>query len=148
MGKETYKPISSSNLDFNQKQIVFYDGYCSLCSFAVDFILPRDNNDQFLFAPLSGSTAQQYLPDALTKSPFTIVLFKLEAKKLYIKSDAALEIASKLSFPWNGFRFLSWVPRPVRDFFYMIISFIRYRILPKRETCRLPTPAERKKFLP
>jgi predicted DCC family thiol-disulfide oxidoreductase YuxK len=40
------------------------------------------------------------------------------------------------------------IPLPLRDLGYNIIARIRYRLFGKRETCRIPTPAERARFLP
>jgi DNA-binding transcriptional LysR family regulator len=39
------------------------------------------------------------------------------------------------------------VPQPVRDLGYFLIARHRYAIFGKKETCRLPSPAERSRFL-
>lgn len=139
-----------SNIDRSNnksKQIIFYDGFCKICSWAVDFIMPRDKDNKFLFAPLSGKTAQINLSPKLTENPFTIVLFDPNTNQTYIKSDAALRIAEKLSFPWKFFSIFLFLPKIFRDFLYMIVSKFRYSILDKRSTCRLPTEQEKSKFL-
>jgi predicted DCC family thiol-disulfide oxidoreductase YuxK len=43
---------------------------------------------------------------------------------------------------------LRLVPPPLRDVGYSLVARYRYRIFGKKETCRLPTPAERGRFLP
>ncbi|MFL2983565.1 MAG: DCC1-like thiol-disulfide oxidoreductase family protein [Candidatus Neomarinimicrobiota bacterium] len=35
------------------KNIIYYDGECSLCHFAVIFILKIDSKNKFFFSPLS-----------------------------------------------------------------------------------------------
>jgi predicted DCC family thiol-disulfide oxidoreductase YuxK len=52
-----------------------------------------------------------------------------------------------MRFPWflaGGFLV---IPRPLRDWCYGLISRNRYRWFGRRETCRLPTQAERDRFL-
>ncbi len=141
-----YKPKGELTPDLAAKQIIFFDGHCSICSLAVDFILPRAKEKQFHFAPLSGSTAAFTLPDDLTKTPFTIVLLK--NSKIFIESDAALEIALGLNSPWNLLSNLRVLPKSLRDLGYKFIAFIRYKVLPKRETCKIPRPEYRDLFLP
>ena len=40
------------------------------------------------------------------------------------------------------------VPRPLREIGYKTVSKVRYRLFGKRETCRMPKPGERDRFLP
>ena len=43
-------------------RIVFYDGYCVLCSRSVDFVISRDPTSRFRFASLQSDTATRLLP--------------------------------------------------------------------------------------
>jgi predicted DCC family thiol-disulfide oxidoreductase YuxK len=44
---------------------------------------------------------------------------------------------------------LLWViPLPLRNLGYRLIARFRYMLFGKHEACRLPTPAERDRFLP
>jgi predicted DCC family thiol-disulfide oxidoreductase YuxK len=49
-------------------------------------------------------------------------------------------------------RFAGWllrlIPRPIRKRGYDFVARHRYRWFGKKETCRLPTPDERARFLP
>jgi predicted DCC family thiol-disulfide oxidoreductase YuxK len=75
----------------------------------------------------------------------TIVL--LDAGKTYVKSTAALRIARGLRFPWPLLYAFVAVPRPVRDLIYDWVARHRYRWFGKRDTCMLPTPELRERFL-
>ena len=124
--------------DFNN--IVFFDGYCNLCNASVDWIIKRDKKNVFKFASLQGETAKK----VLTKIPYSldsVVLYKSE--KVYTHFKAIANIAKQLPFPYNMGIILYLIP----DFLYQFIAKNRYRWFGKKETCRMPTPEERKLFL-
>jgi predicted DCC family thiol-disulfide oxidoreductase YuxK len=63
-------------------------------------------------------------------------------------STAIVRVLRELGGVWSLLGCLLWlVPRPLRDFGYRCIASQRYRIFGKKETCRLPTPGERARFL-
>ena len=86
---------SSANLESRTNYIVFYDGYCVLCSKSIDFILSRDTLAAFRFASLQSDFAQETLPErgypiANIKNLSNIVY--LRHNDIKIKSDAVLSI--------------------------------------------------------
>jgi predicted DCC family thiol-disulfide oxidoreductase YuxK len=123
--------------------VVLFDGVCNLCNGAVRFILARDPAGRFRFASLQSEAARRLLRDDGRAE--TIVL--LEAGKTYTKSTAALRIARGLRFPWPLLYALVAVPRPLRDLVYDWVARHRYRWFGKRETCLLPTPEVRGRFV-
>jgi predicted DCC family thiol-disulfide oxidoreductase YuxK len=127
--------------------IVFFDGVCGFCNRSVDFVLARDRRGIFRFAPLQGETAQRLLSEADVRDLNSIVL--IEGDAVFRKSTAVARILSRLGGLW-GFlgAFLRLVPRPLRDLGYATVARWRYAIFGKREACRMPTPAERARFLP
>jgi len=48
---------------------------------------------------------------------------------------------------WKLLYLLLVVPRPLRDNFYEIVAKNRYRWFGRKESCMLPSPEERKRFL-
>jgi len=70
-----------------------------------------------------------------------------DGTELYLYSTAALRLASYLGFPWSLVSVLLLVPRPLRDTVYRFVARHRYDWFGKSETCRLPTPEERGRFL-
>ena len=130
------------------KKIVLFDGVCNLCNRWVQRIIRRDSRNVFVLAPLQSEiglklTAQRGIDPAVTDS---IVLIN-PGVAYYVKSDAALEIARHL----NGYRWvpalLGWIPVPVRNGVYDLIARNRYRWYGRRESCMVPTPEIRGKFL-
>jgi len=65
------------------------------------------------------------------------------------KSSAAVRVLWRLGFGWQLLGTLAWlIPLPLRDLLYDLIARNRYRLFGKHDTCRMPTPAERSRFLP
>ncbi len=127
--------------------ILFFDGVCGLCNRAVDFVLAHDTEGHFQFAPLQGETARQLLSPADTSDLNSMVL--LVAGRSHRKSAAAVRILWNLSLRWRILGTLLWlIPLPLRNLGYHLIACNRYRIFGRHETCRMPTPAERARFLP
>lgn len=126
--------------------IILFDGYCHLCNGTVDILLKIDRNDDFLFASLQseyGKLIQVKHPN-IAKVDSILVL---ENDVVYSKSDAVLNIIQKLPWYFKWLYVFKILPKSLRDGAYDIIAANRHYILGKRETCRMPTTTERKKFI-
>ena len=71
----------------------------------------------------------------------------VEKGNYYYQSSAALKICKHLKGAWKLFYVLILVPKPIRDFIYKIIARNRYKWFGKKESCILPSPEIRKRFL-
>lgn len=126
--------------------IVCFDGVCGLCNRFVDLLLWADRRRVLRFAPLQGEAARARLPGGCRTGLDTVVL--LDAAGLHERSDAVLRILGHLGLPWRGMAWLGWaVPRRLRDWLYDEVSTRRYHWFGQRDTCRLPAPQERERFL-
>jgi predicted DCC family thiol-disulfide oxidoreductase YuxK len=126
--------------------IVLFDGVCTLCNSLVRFVAANDPAGRFQFLPLQSPRAQALL--AATGGPATgetIVL--LDYGRRYERSDAALHLALGLRPPWPLLFSLILVPRALRDSLYRWIARNRYHWFGRYETCPLPSPALRDRFL-
>lgn len=128
----------------NNQQIIFFDGVCNICNAFVDFVMKRDPERKFVFAPLQGESAKRYLGD---KSQLLKSMALWSQGQILEKSDAALSVIQQLGGFWYCFGVFWIVPKWLRDLVYDFVARNRYRIFGKRETCRLPTPEERALFL-
>lgn len=127
--------------------VVFFDGVCGLCNHFVNFVLPRDRAAVLRFAPLQGETARQRLTAEDVENLSSVVF--VDETGTYRGSSAIVRILWRLGPGWRFLGTLLWlVPRPLRDVGYSLIARFRYRLFGRKETCRLPTPAERVRFLP
>jgi len=123
------------------KTIVFFDGVCGLCNRLVDFLLRRDKKDRFLFAPLQGL---ETMPEIL-KGSDSILVFDNE--KYSIKSAAVFVIVKRLGGVWKLFYIFNVLPTPFCDYFYDHVARRRYQIFGRKDSCRVATAEERRKFL-
>jgi predicted DCC family thiol-disulfide oxidoreductase YuxK len=71
----------------------------------------------------------------------------IKKEKVYTKSSAALWIANEIKFPANLISGLIIFPPMIRDFTYDFIAKNRYKWFGKSETCLLPDPEQRNRFI-
>lgn len=127
--------------------VLYFDGVCGLCSRAVDFVMRHDRRSQFRFAPLQGETAAENLSPRDVAALESMVV--TDETGTYRKSSAAVRVLQQLGGWWSVCGWLLWlIPKPLRDVGYSVVARGRYRMFGKHETCRLPTPEERERFLP
>ncbi len=126
--------------------IVLFDGVCNFCNDAVNFIIRRDVEGQFKFAPLQSETGQE-LRQKYAIKPDVDSIVLIEDGMAFTHSTAALRIAKRL----GGILSLAYVfmilPLFIRDFFYRAFAKNRYRLFGKKEVCMIPTPEVRERFL-
>lgn len=130
-----------------EKPIIFFDGVCGMCNATVDFLLKIDKKKQFVFAPLQGETAKAMLPP-LSEDPKEWSMIYVDERGIHDESDASLQVYRRLGGFWALPALLRFFPRWLRTPVYRIIARNRYRWFGKKETCRIPTPQERERFLP
>jgi predicted DCC family thiol-disulfide oxidoreductase YuxK len=128
-------------------QIILFDGVCNFCNSSINFIIDHDPEKHFKFAPLQSEVGQEILAqfNKNTKDFDSVILLK--DNQLYQKSEAAIEITKHLSGAWKYLAVFGILPAFFLNFFYDIIARNRYRIFGKTETCRIPTPELRERFL-
>jgi predicted DCC family thiol-disulfide oxidoreductase YuxK len=132
--------------------IVLYDGVCGLCNRAVQFLLKRDRPDRFRFASLQSDFAATLLQrhgidHTNLDTVYAVVNHGETNEKLLAKGDAFLFFAKVLGGIWSVARLGSVIPRPIRNWLYDFVAANRYRVFGKAESCMLPDPASRHKFL-
>ncbi|HEV8149129.1 MAG TPA: DCC1-like thiol-disulfide oxidoreductase family protein [Gemmatimonadales bacterium] len=127
--------------------IVYFDGECNLCNSLVDFVIRHDRRRHFRFAPLQGETARARLADRFTAAELTTVVLE-EPRRFRIRSDAALAILTGLGGLWRLAGICRLIPRRLRDALYDYVARKRFGWFGRRDTCRVPAPEERERFLP
>ena len=132
--------------------IVLYDGVCGLCNRLVQFLLKRDKHDRLRYAALQSDFAVKVLnrhgldPEDLD-TVHVILNYEETDERVLARSDAILHVVSDLGGVWRIAGAGKIVPRPIRDFAYKLVAENRYRMFGKFETCLLPEPRHRAKFL-
>ncbi len=134
-------------LNLSYYSILLFDGLCNLCNGSVNFILKRDKGGKFKFASL-----QSEIGIELTKKyniDLTIVdsIILIKNEKVFIKSDAVLEILKDMPIGWRLLRIGIILPKVIRDYLYDIIAKHRYRIFGKKDECPIPPKDVQDRFL-
>lgn len=127
--------------------VVFFDGVCGLCNGTVDWLLARDRRARLRFAPLQGETARRLLGE-LPEDALEWTFLLRDGAGTHERSDAVLGALQHVGGPWSLIRVLRLVPRALRDAVYRFVARRRYRWFGRRDACRLPSTAERERFLP
>jgi predicted DCC family thiol-disulfide oxidoreductase YuxK len=127
--------------------IVFYDGYCGLCSRTVKFLLAKDNKKDLYFAPLEGKTFDNLVLSGQISHKNNSVIFYHGGLAFY-ESDATLTIMSVLPAPWKFFSLLKFIPKSIRNFAYRFIAKNRTLWFGKHEKCYTVNGTDADRVLP
>lgn len=130
-----------------RKAVILFDGVCNLCNSAVQFVIKHDPDAYFSFAALESNFGQELLKkhSLNTKDFDSFVLY--ENDKVYIKSSAALRLTKKLRFPFPLLYPLLLIPAFLRNLIYDFIARNRYRWFGKKDSCMLPSPELKDRFI-
>lgn len=131
----------------DDRPLIVFDGECGFCSRDIDFVLRHDKNALFRFTP-----AQSELGTALmrhygyrTDNYETSLL--VENGIAYPRSDGVLRALKLLGGRAGLLALFRFVPRGLRDRVYDLVARNRMKIAGRRQTCRMPTAAERDRFI-
>lgn len=135
------------------KHVLFYDGVCGLCNHFTQVVIGADKKGEFAYAPLQSDFAREVLtahgknPDDLD-TVYVLADYGTPREKLYRKSGAALFIGTQL----NGLTRIAaslalLIPAPIRDWGYDRVASIRYKLFGKYDTCMLPPPDVKQRFI-
>ena len=131
------------------KQLILFDGICNLCNSSVLYVIKRDKNDKFLFAPLQSDIGSEVIREFNidTSKTDSILLYKPETNTLKDKSSAAIHIAKHLGFPSNLLAVFFIIPTFIRNWVYDYVAKNRYKWYGKKDACMIPTPELKAKFI-
>ncbi len=133
--------------------LLLYDGLCGLCNRLVRFIVSRDTTGRFRFAALQSRAARDLLaangldPHDLA-AVYVVAGWQGPDQRLLKRSRAVLHALVQLGGAWGWLaRLAAIVPRPLADAVYAGVARIRYRVFGRYETCAIPPPEWRQRFL-
>lgn len=129
-----------------EQSIILFDGVCNLCNAFIQFVIKRDQADQFIFASLQSEEGKKILEknnNANTLYSFILV----ENGKVYDRSTAVLRVSRKLKGLWPLLYGFIYLPKFIRDRVYNFIAKNRYQWFGRKNVCMTPTPGLKAKFL-
>jgi predicted DCC family thiol-disulfide oxidoreductase YuxK len=126
--------------------VILFDGVCNFCDASVQFILNRDPEGIFQFASLQSEAGQNLVKKHNVPADVDSMIL-IEDDKVYYKSTAALKISRHLHGAWKWLYGFIIIPSPIRNIVYDLIAKNRYKWFGQKESCMLPPPNIRKRFL-
>lgn len=130
-----------------ENQVVLFDGVCNLCHTTVQKLIQLDKKKQLKFASLQSEFGQGILKKFnLPQQAFDTFLYYKNGK-LYDRSTAALQVMKDLDGVYRLGRVFFIIPKFLRDGVYNFVSTNRYKWFGKKESCWLPTPDLKARFL-
>jgi predicted DCC family thiol-disulfide oxidoreductase YuxK len=128
-------------------KIILFDGVCNLCNSSINFVISHDKKNCFKFAPLQEEIGQNLIREFHIDPTKTDSIVLIENGRAYTKSTAALRIAKSLNGAYPLLYSFILLPAFLRNWIYDWVAKNRYRWFGKKESCRVPTPELKEKFL-
>ena len=129
------------------KALLLFDGVCNLCNGFVQFTIPRDQNNRFVFASLQSEVGQKVLDRLGHEKEELSTVIMIENDQVYTHSTVGLRMIRHFSGLWPILYALIAIPKPVRDAIYNWVAANRYRWFGKKDACWIPTPELRERFI-
>ena len=126
--------------------LILFDGVCVFCSRWVRFVIDRDPERRFRFMAIQSepgrALAARFGIDPEAPQTNAVIL----DGRISFKSDAALTVLGALTAT-RRLSLLKAAPGALRDPIYDLIARNRYAIFGRTETCMVPAPEDRTRFL-
>jgi len=130
------------------KKLILFDGVCNLCNSSVLYVIKRDKKNLFMFTAIQSDAGQEIIKKYnIDTSKIDSILLYTPNKGINYKSTAALKIAYYLGFPQSIMSAFLLIPPFIRNWVYNYIAKNRYKWYGKKETCMIPTPELKSRFL-
>ncbi len=129
-----------------EKSVVLFDGVCNLCNGFVNFLIAHDPHNTFRFGSLQSPRVKDLLKQFHYSTNDVSVLL-IQNNQLYSQSTAVLKIFRQMPGGWPLLYGFIGVPKSLRDFLYDLIARNRYTIFGRKDTCRIPTPELKSRFV-
>lgn len=127
--------------------VLLFDGVCNLCNRWVQWVLLHDRQQRFRFAALQSETGQRLLLHAGLSAQNLDTVVLVDGDRIFTRSDVALAVVQRIGGIWALFAVLKVIPRPVRDALYDLVARYRYRWFGKKQSCMIPQPEWKDRFL-
>ncbi len=128
-------------------KVILFDGVCNLCNGLVNWIIDRDKKNVFRFSSLQSNFGLETIKKLNPADNYMDTVVYLDGEKTYTESTAILRIFKDLGGLYKLLFTFIIVPSFLRNFIYRIVARNRYKWFGRQETCRVPTPELKSKFL-
>ena len=130
------------------KKIILFDGVCNLCDETVQFLIKRDKKDIFRFVAIQSDLGQEIIQHiGIDTSKTDSIILYIPGEAYYYKAEAALKIGKELGGAYSLLSIFTLLPKVLSNGVYDFIARNRYKWYGKKESCMIPTPELKAKFL-
>ena len=126
------------------KNIIFYDDNIFLCNHSIQFLIKKDPQNQFVFAPLQGKLAKKSIDLIYIKKLDSFVI--LSNCNSYVKARAIKFIIRHLE-TLSFYKWVLFIPNPILDLAYSFVGKIRYKVFGKSKNCLYLNKEIKKRFI-
>ncbi len=126
-----------TDIKINNK-IIFYDGFCVVCSRFINLIIKSDKKKQTKFTSISSKYSIKTLEERLGSEKIGKFIVYLSNNKIYTKSDAVIQVFIELGGFYNLFSIFKIFPKSFRNKFYDFFATNRYKWFGKLDQCHVP----------
>jgi predicted DCC family thiol-disulfide oxidoreductase YuxK len=130
-----------------ESPVILFDGVCNLCSGFVQVMIRIDKKGQFKFASIQSDYGQKALQKFKLPTEEISTVVMVDRERVYTHADVALQIALRLGGLWRLFAVFYLIPRPLRNLIYNWVARNRYRWFGQKESCMIPTPELKNRFV-
>lgn len=131
----------------NNAPILLFDGYCNLCNNCVKFVLRHEKNTTIQFSSLQSEVGLALLQKHNINPNETDSLVLIVGTNVYIKSTAALRLTTYFKGLYPLLLALLLVPTFIRNAVYDYVARNRYKWFGKQDSCMIPSPEIKNRFL-
>ncbi|OBY30198.1 thiol-disulfide oxidoreductase DCC family protein [Mycolicibacter kumamotonensis] len=131
--------------------VLLYDGVCGVCNRSVQTILRHDRRGTLRFAALDSDFARAVIERHPDLQGIDSMVFVDDpgqpGEQVSVRSAGALKVVRYLGGPFRLLLAACIIPAGIRDRLYDRFAAVRYRIGGKHDTCPVPAPEVRARFL-
>jgi predicted DCC family thiol-disulfide oxidoreductase YuxK len=131
--------------------VLLYDGVCGVCNRGVQTILRFDRRGTLRFAALDSDFARAVIARHPELADVDSVVYVTNPggsdETVDVQSAAMLRVAEYLGGPWRLTLAARAIPPFLRDWAYARFAEIRYHVGGHYDTCPIPPPEVRSRFI-
>lgn len=130
--------------NLKNNEVIIYDGICVLCNKYIKWVLDKDKENLFLISNLQSKFTEEKFPE-LRKIDSVAVIKK--NGEIVQKSKAVNHILKSINRLILLRTILNILPLSISNLFYDIVAKSRYKVFGKYDSCQLPEPEYKSRFI-
>lgn len=126
---------------------ILFDGVCNLCNSSVNWVIDHDKKGVFTFASLQSDYGKKRVKELGLGDKYMNTIILDDEGIAFTQSIAVIQILRHLGGIYSAAVIFFIIPGFIRNFVYNVVANNRYKWFGKRDSCRVPTPELKAKFL-